>query len=1007
MHRLLPNWLVLALLLPAVASGEGLDAGSMRIEYDPAAPLAALRLTNTVTGTVFAMPTRAAEPLLANPQSLSVVGGRLRIDYEPLSVGAVSVQARRLVSGDPTCNLARIETELTITASEPAATQASAWPLLERVTVLDAPLPGQPTLELPGWQSYPVFTEDLFFGIEFPVGSAKVVDGRIVLSQCPAKRLEPGKTLTLRPIVIGAAPAGRVREAFEAYVSSFRPGSGGVHFNYNSWWTTPVPFSEADVLKLTAEFREKLFARHGVSFDTFTIDLGWSQRDAIWRVDPGMFPDGFEPLNRELHAQQAELGLWWSPSNFYTPASFDNGVAAGSGYETIPPGPGNPTGLRLLCLAKGAKSQREVRDRLAELSGTWKLGQSKFDGYWPNCPQADHGHPAGELSCELVAEGLIEVFEAMRAASPDMWMETTCFGFDASPWWLRWVNSVIGPFGDDAPPGNIPAPSFRESYTSARDFFNLRGAITPVPIAAQEVLGIIHQTSEPMYNDAITTVARGHQFISLYLNPRYMADQDYSFLAELMTWARSQAPMLARTRIIWPRDWRASGPGPVNEPWRMPRQTYGYAHWHEGQGLICLRNPWMAEDTIELRLDEQTLGGTPAGRLEAWEIYPGLHRISGHLEPGQNWRVAMKPYQTRLIQLIPAGGETATEEAGTPPLVKGEPVVRSRFVRLRHAPAPEPSAGDDYTVISSAEQACWEATMSFEGRAGQLYLLAEDRVSAEPTATISVNGQAVQPAIHDAAAGWAAAVPHFPRTNWRWFVIPLAKGQNDIQATVNLPGGMVGQVSAWLVSTAPPVRTNHPPEALGSLPPAPPGGMELRSHPLILPTPVPTRGLEEVVRAPVIERIRGIYLDRLEPVSHNQGWGTLRRNTSVEGNPMRIGGQWHRRGLGTHSPARTVYRLDGRYTALHGAAGQDAETDGTVSFEILVDGRSRWSSGLLRRTDASKPFTVSLAGATELALVVTEGGDTYMGDHADWVNLWLEQADAESKPESQSGGGEH
>ena len=93
---------------------------------------------------------------------------------------------------------------------------------------------------------------------------------------------------------------------------------------------------------------------------------------------------------------------------------------------------------------------------------------------------------------------------------------------EPSPWWLFYVNSVIGSFGDDAPYGRVPAPVYRESYTTARDYYNLQGAaLSVLPIAASEVLGIVHQTPDPPLNDGVMTVFRGHAFLPMYLNPRY------------------------------------------------------------------------------------------------------------------------------------------------------------------------------------------------------------------------------------------------------------------------------------------------------------------------------------------------------------------------------------------------------------------------------------------------------------------------------------------------------
>ena len=137
----------------------------------------------------------------------------------------------------------------------------------------------------------------------------------------------------------------------------------------------------------------------------------------------------------------------------------------------------------------------------------------------------------------------------------------------------------IGTFGDDAPAGRIPSPIYRESYTSARDFFNLQGAyLLPIPINAQEVLGIIHQTPEPFMNDAVVTVMRGHMFLPLYVNPKFMNDARWDALAGLLKWARNNAEVLDQTVPLLPASWRqGQAPRFSDEP-TMPREPYGYAH---------------------------------------------------------------------------------------------------------------------------------------------------------------------------------------------------------------------------------------------------------------------------------------------------------------------------------------------------------------------------------------------------------------------------------------------
>ena len=124
------------------------------------------------------------------------------------------------------------------------------------------------------------------------------------------------------------------------------------------------------------------------------------------------------------------------------------------------------------------------------------------------------------------------------------------------------MNSVIGCFGDDSPHGRVPCPVYRESYTTARDYYNLQGADRlPSPIPAQEILGIIHQSNESFMNDAVTTVLRGHAFISLYVNPKFMNDQRWSMLAGLINWSRQNADLLTapNTQPLRPAMWLRDG----------------------------------------------------------------------------------------------------------------------------------------------------------------------------------------------------------------------------------------------------------------------------------------------------------------------------------------------------------------------------------------------------------------------------------------------------------------
>lgn len=167
------------------------------------------------------------------------------------------------------------------------------------------------------------------------------------------------------------------------------------------------------------------------------------------------------------------------------------------------------------------------------------------------CHETDHGHEPGYLSIEPIAEVLIETCRQIRTVSPATWIETTCMGGNPSPWWLFYVNSVIGNYGSDTSVGRIPSPAYRESYTSARDFLNIQGATySTTPIQAQEVLGIIHQSPESFANDAVTAIMRGHMFLPLYLNPKYMDDRRWKMISDMTTWAKKNAAVLQHTKVL-------------------------------------------------------------------------------------------------------------------------------------------------------------------------------------------------------------------------------------------------------------------------------------------------------------------------------------------------------------------------------------------------------------------------------------------------------------------------
>jgi alpha-galactosidase len=55
-----------------------------------------------------------------------------------------------------------------------------------------------------------------------------------------------------------------------------------------------------------------------------------------------------------------------------------------------------------------------------------------------------------------------------------------------------------------------------------------------------------------------------------------------------------------------------------------------------------------------------------------------------------------------------------------------------------------------------------------------------------------------------------------------------------------------------------------------------------------------------------------------------------------------------------------------------------------VVFEVYGDGRLLWSSGVMRGLGAPASVEVPVAGMRTLTLVVSDAGDGYIADMANW-----------------------
>lgn len=128
-------------------------------------------------------------------------------------------------------------------------------------------------------------------------------------------------------------------------------------------------------------------------------------------------------------------------------------------------------------------------------------------------------------------------------------------------------------------------------------------------------------------------------------------------------------------------------------------------------------------------------------------------------------------------------------------------------------------------------------------------------------------------------------------------------------------------------------------------------------------------------------------------VSATTDWGEVRRNVTVENNPIRINGVNYATGIGTHAHSEIVVNLFGkadRFQAFVGVDDDVPSNEGSVAFKVYGDGQLLFDSGLMTGADAARSVDVDMIGVQQLRLVVDDGGvNGAFYDHAVWGDARL------------------
>ena len=126
------------------------------------------------------------------------------------------------------------------------------------------------------------------------------------------------------------------------------------------------------------------------------------------------------------------------------------------------------------------------------------------------------------------------------------------------------------------------------------------------------------------------------------------------------------------------------------------------------------------------------------------------------------------------------------------------------------------------------------------------------------------------------------------------------------------------------------------------------------------------------------------------PDAASQDFGTLGRNTALDGGPLVIGERTFEKGLGTHANSVVTYNLWKGFTTFKAVVGVNGTVPGSVVFSVLCDGEERFKSPIMTAQSEPLPVEVDLRGVNELKLIVTDGGNGISCDHGNWADATID-----------------
>jgi hypothetical protein len=510
-----------------------------------------------------------------------------------------------------------------------------------------------------GDMGFPVYASgSFFFSLDHPAGWAMGEGGRVQLRQFPGALLEPGQTFACMNAILGVAETGRAREAFLDHLTPrmrrVRRGHDKPYALLEMFGGWPIPQDKMleselseDVCLKCAEWLREFREKTGEAFDLVSLEFWHDPSGDLIRFNR-RFPKGIERVRAAFMQAGAALGLWIDSSLFLKWHVGLNPLVlnclAGQPSYASPQEVNSEWSYNPICRA--ANPIRSIFKN-AFLHHIQENGARvlKFDNLVSTCHNPHHGHWPGVYSIEANYGSVIEFFEALDRACPDVFL-MLYWGY-RSPWWLLHGDTVFesGLKMEAASPSLTPSLYARDGVAVTLDQGILFAA--DVPRIGKDSLGVWLSKwpwnssigTERWHEGVIMDLCRGNLLFQPWMGEDPLSGDDLQDMARFLRLLRTHPSCFAHPRLI------------LGDPWK--NEPYGYVCSDGRRAFVAVNNFSWCDFQVSFAKPVE-FGLDPTAAFTAFRHHPE----PGKLSAGGD---RLRPFQVALYELVPEGDDPSSD----------------------------------------------------------------------------------------------------------------------------------------------------------------------------------------------------------------------------------------------------------------------------------------------------------------------------------------------------------